>query len=237
VSTEEFEDDGHKEVSGEPDEDEGEQMQGAHAEAEAEERRAPATPPVDQAVAAANATGSKRRLKWYVVHTYSGFENKAKKSLEERVKLEGLEEFFGDVLVPVEDVVELVRGAKRKSKRKVFPGYMMVQMELNDRTWHMVKNTPKVTGFVGNARNPLPVPEAQVKALTQQLDQGTLQTKTKVAFEEGEHVRVIDGPFSSFNGVVEEVKAEKQKVRVLVSIFGRATPVELDFMQVEKTTG
>jgi transcriptional antiterminator NusG len=178
---------------------------------------------------------SSRKLKWYVVHTYSGFENRAKKSLEERVKREGLDEFFGEVLVPTENVVELVGGTKRTSKRKFFPGYMLVQMELNDRTWHLVKSTPKITGFVGNARSPQPVKEEHVTRLTQQIDQGALTAKPKIVFEEGESVRVIDGPFSSFNGVVEEVKEEKQKVRVLVSIFGRATPVELDFTQVEKT--
>ncbi len=178
---------------------------------------------------------SSRKLKWYVVHTYSGFENRAKKSLEERVKREGLDEFFGEVLVPTENVVELVGGTKRTSKRKFFPGYMLVQMELNDRTWHLVKSTPKITGFVGNARSPQPVKEEHVTRLTQQIDQGALTAKPKIVFEEGESVRVIDGPFSSFNGIVEEVKEEKQKVRVLVSIFGRATPVELDFTQVEKT--
>jgi transcriptional antiterminator NusG len=179
---------------------------------------------------------SSRKLKWYVVHTYSGFENRAKKSLEERIKREGLDEYFGQVLVPTENVVELVGGTKRTSKRKFFPGYMLVQMDLSDQTWHLVKSTPKITGFVGNARNPVAVREEDVLRLTQQIDQGTIAVKPKVHFEEGETVRVIDGPFSSFNGTVEEVKEEKQKVRVLVSIFGRATPVELDFGQVEKTT-
>lgn len=177
---------------------------------------------------------SNPKLKWYVVHTYSGFENRAKKSLEERAKREGLEEFFGEVLVPTENVVELVGGTKRTAKRKFFPGYMLVKMELNDQTWHLVKSTPKITGFVGNARNPVPVREEDVLRLTQQIDQGQLTAKPKMVFEEGENVRVIDGPFSTFNGVIEEVKEEKQKVRVLVSIFGRATPVELDFGQVEK---
>jgi transcriptional antiterminator NusG len=180
---------------------------------------------------------SNKRLKWYVVHTYSGFEQKAKKSLEERAKLEGLEASFGEVLVPTEEVVELVRGAKRKSKRKFFPGYMLVQMELNEKTWHLVKNTPKVTGFVGNQQHPTPIKESEVLHLTQKLEQGTLSPKTEIEFEEGEQVRVIDGPFASFNAVVEEVKAEKQKLRVLVSIFGRATPVEVDYMQVEKVAG
>ncbi|MCK6544605.1 transcription termination/antitermination protein NusG [Myxococcota bacterium] len=178
---------------------------------------------------------STRKLKWYVVHTYSGFENRAKKSLEERIKREGLEEFFGEALVPTENVVELLGGSKRTSKRKFFPGYMLVQMELNDRTWHLVKSTPKITGFVGpDARKPMPVREEEVRRLTQQIDQGTLAPKPKIVFEQGESVRVTEGPFATFNGVVEEVKEEKQKVRVLVSIFGRATPVELDFTQVEK---
>ena len=178
-----------------------------------------------------------KKLKWYVVHTYSGFEQKAKKSLEERAKLEGLEAHFGQTLVPTEDVVEMVGGSKRKSKRKFFPGYMLVQMELNDRTWHLVKNTPKATGFVGNQKHPTPIKEHEVVRLTQQLETGALTTRTTIEYEAGEKVRVIDGPFSSFNAVIEEVKADKQKLRVLVSIFGRATPVELDYMQVEKTAG
>ncbi len=131
----------------------------------------------------------------------------------------------------------MVGGSKRKSKRKFFPGYMLVQMELNDRTWHLVKNTPKVTGFVGNQQHPTPIKEHEVVRLTQQLETGALTTRTTIEYEAGEKVRVIDGPFSSFNAVIEEVKADKQKLRVLVSIFGRATPVELDYMQVEKTAG
>lgn len=199
------------------------------------ETRAQSAPSSEAAPDPVVVKESTRKLKWYVVHTYSGFENRAKKSLEERMKREGLEEYFGQVLVPTENVVELVGGTKRTSKRKFFPGYMLVQMELNDRTWHLVKSTPKITGFVGNARNPVPVREEHVTRLTQQIDQGMVSAKPKVVYEEGENVRVIDGPFSSFNGVIEEVKAEKQKLRVLVSIFGRATPVELDFGQVEKT--
>lgn len=173
--------------------------------------------------------------KWYVVHTYSGFEARAQKGLEERIKLEGLEEHFGEILVPVENVVSMVRGNKRHTKRKFFPGYMLVQIELNDRAWHVVKSTPKVTGFVGSGGKPIPVREEEVLRLTKQIDEGTISAKPKVAFEEGEQVRVTDGPFTSFNGTVEEVKPEKQKLKVLVSIFGRATPVELDFGQVEKT--
>jgi transcriptional antiterminator NusG len=173
--------------------------------------------------------------KWYVVHTYSGFENKAKKSLEEKIKQNELEEFFGDILIPMENVVEMVKGEKRASKRKFFPGYILVQMELNDRTWHLVKNTPKITGFVGNATKPPAVSEHEIARLTTQLTEGALKPKPKVEFEEGDNVRVVDGPFSNFNGTVEEVNPDKGRVRVLVSIFGRATPVELDFMQVEKT--
>jgi len=176
--------------------------------------------------------------KWYAVHTYSGFENKVKKSLEERIRQEGLEDAFGEILIPMEQVVEMVKGEKKTSKRKFFPGYVLVQMEMDERTWHLVKGTSKVTGFVGSPKSPKDVPaisELEVSRLTSQISEGTLKPKPKVKFEEGDQVRVTDGPFSNFNGTVEEVKPEKGKVRVLVSIFGRATPVELDFMQVEKT--
>jgi transcription termination/antitermination protein NusG len=179
--------------------------------------------------------GEKR---WYVVHTYSGFENKAKKSLEEKIKLEGLHELFGDIMIPMEQIVEIVKGEKRTSKRKFFPGYMLVQMEMNDQTWHLVKNTPKVTGFVGAAQNqqPPPITDAEVQRLTTQISEGSLKPKPKVQFEDGDTVRVVDGPFANFNGTVEEVNGDKGRVKVLVSIFGRATPVDLDFMQVEKTS-
>lgn len=174
-------------------------------------------------------------LKWYVVHTHSGYENRAKKSLEEKIRQEGMAEAFGEILVPTEQVVEMKKGEKRSSKRKFFPGYMLVQMELNEKTWHVVKSTPKVNGFVGNALNPPSIKDEEVRKLTQQITEGELKPKPRVSFEEGEQVRVIDGPFSNFNGVVEDVKPDKGKVRVLVSIFGRSTPVELDFIQVEKT--
>ncbi len=176
--------------------------------------------------------------KWYAVHTYSGFENKVKKSLEERVRQHALEELFGEVLIPMEVVQEMVKGEKKTFKRKFFPGYILVNMEMNDATWHLVKGTSKVTGFVGAAKSPTEVPavtEREVARLTAQISEGSLKPKPKVQFDEGDQVRVIDGPFSNFNGTVEEVKPDKGKVRVLVSIFGRATPVELDFMQVEKT--
>jgi len=172
--------------------------------------------------------------KWYVVHTYSGYEHKAKAALEERVKALGKSEEFGEVLVPAEKVVELVKGRKKTSSRKFFPGYMLVNMALNDETWHVVKSTPKVTGFVGDARNPSPISENEVRDITQQMAEGAARPKPKVQFESGESVKVIDGPFQDFNGVVEDVKADKGKLRVLISIFGRATPVELDFVQVER---
>lgn len=174
-------------------------------------------------------------FRWYVVHTYSGYENRAKASLEERIKQQSLAAEFGEVLIPTENVVELGKGGtKRTSKRKFFPGYMLVQMELTDNSWHLVNGTPKITGFVGNATRPPPVPEEQVRRLTKQIDEGTLKAKPRVKFEEGEDVRVVDGPFANFNGLVESVNEEKGKVRVMVSIFGRSTPVELEFVQVEK---
>ncbi|MBF8255086.1 MAG: Transcription termination/antitermination protein NusG [Deltaproteobacteria bacterium] len=171
---------------------------------------------------------------WYVVHTFSGFEHKVKAALEERIKSLGKAEYFGEILVPVEKVVELVKGKKKTSSRKFFPGYILVQMDLDDETWHVVKETPKVTGFVGGSTSPTPVTDAEVKAITQQMEEGAAKPKPRVLFSEGESVKVIDGPFSDFNGVVEEVRPEKGKLRVLISIFGRATPVELDFVQVER---
>ncbi len=171
---------------------------------------------------------------WYVVHTYSGYEQKAKAALEERVRALGREEQFGDILVPAEKIVELVKGRKKTSSRMFFPGYILVQMDLNDDTWHIVKSTPKVTGFVGGSTKPSPIPEEEVLEITNQMAEGAARPKPKILFDVGESVKVIDGPFSDFNGTVEEVKGDKGKVRVLISIFGRATPVELDFIQVEK---
>jgi transcription termination/antitermination protein NusG len=174
--------------------------------------------------------------KWYVVHTYSGYENKAKAALEERVRALHMENKIGPVLVPVERVQELGKGGQRKiSNRKFFPGYIFVSMQLDDETWHVIKDTPKVTGFVGHSTAPPEVPESEVRAITEQMEEGALRPKPKVLFEAGEAIKVIDGPFQDFNGTVEEVKPEKGKVRVLISIFGRATPVELDFVQVEKS--
>lgn len=177
---------------------------------------------------------SNGEMKWYVVHTYSGFEQKARLALKERIRQQKMEHMFTDVLIPSENVIELVRGEKKTTSRKFFPGYMLVKMILNENTWHLVKSTPKITGFVGNAISPPAVPEEEVARITNQMTEGTLKPRPKVQFEEGESVRVIDGPFVNFNGVVEEVKPDKGKLRVLVSIFGRSTPVELDFVQVEK---
>jgi len=173
------------------------------------------------------------KMKWFVVHTYSGHENRAKLSLLERVKNANLNDFFGDVLIPTESVMEVVKGQRRTSTRKFYPGYMFVQMVMDERTFHLVKNTPKITGFLGGSK-PTPVPEREITGIHSAMTEGKSKPKPKVVFEQGDSVRVIDGPFSNFSATVEEVKPDKQKVRVLVSIFGRATPVELDFTQVEK---
>jgi len=171
-------------------------------------------------------------FRWYVVHTYSGFENKVKVSLLERIESAGMQALFSDVLVPEEDIVELVSGEKKTSKRKFFPGYVLVKMELNDDTWHIVKNTPKVTGFIGTKDKPTPIPDQDVEVLRTRIEEGTLKPKPKFSFDVGDHVKIIDGPFTNFDGIVDEVKPEKGKLRVIVSIFGRSTPVELDFIQV-----
>jgi len=174
-------------------------------------------------------------MKWYVVHTYSGYEAKAKKSLEERMKQNGLSHLLGEVLIPSESVVEVVQGERRTTTRKFFPGYILVKIILNDETWHIVKSTPKITGFVGGLHRPTPIPDHEVERITQKITEGTLRPKPKVEFEKGETVRVTSGPFANFSGVVEEIRPDKSKLRVMVSIFGRATPVELDFYQVEKS--
>jgi transcriptional antiterminator NusG len=174
-------------------------------------------------------------MKWYVVHTYSGYENKARLTLMERIKREGVDDLFGSVLVPTEEVVEMRRGKRRTSKRKFFPGYMLVQMAMSENTWYLVKSTPKITGFVGDSTTPTPITESEVARITNQIAMGAETLKPKIIFEKGDSVRVVDGPFANFNGVVDEVESEKGKLRVLVSIFGRSTPVEMDFVQVEKT--
>ena len=173
------------------------------------------------------------KLKWFVVHTYSGHENKAKLSLQERIKQMNMDKSFGAVLIPTESVLEMVKGQRRTTTRKFYPGYMFVQMELSEATYHLVKNTPKITGFLGGT-TPTPMAERDISNLNTLISEGAVKAKPRITFEQNENVRVIDGPFANFAGIVEEVKQEKQKVRVLVSIFGRATPVELDFAQVEK---
>ena len=172
-------------------------------------------------------------LKWYVVHTYSGFENKAKKSLEERIEQYGMRDQFGEIWVPTEVVEEIKSGVRKSQSRKVLPSYMLVEMAFSDETGHLVRNTPKVTGFVGNTKKPAPLRPAEVETMRAMV-YGTPKVRAKVEFVEGDKVKVIEGPFANFNGDVEEVKADKQKLKVLVSIFGRATPVELDYSQVER---
>ena len=171
---------------------------------------------------------------WYVVHTYSGYEQKAKKALERRINQHGVEHLIEEILVPQENVVEAKKGVKRTIKRQFFPGYILVRMELNDVTWHIVKGTPKVTGFVGGSMRPPIVPDEEVARITSQIEEGTLRPTPKVEFEKGENVRVMNGPFSSFTGIVDDVNESRGKLRVLVSIFGRSTPIELDFSQVER---
>lgn len=175
-----------------------------------------------------------RKMRWYVVQAYSGYENKVKASLEERIRQHNMQGDFGEILIPREQVTETRGTAKRVTSRTFYPGYMFVQMNLTDESWHLVKDTPKVSGFVGG-RYPTAVPASQINLVAQQVAEGAAKPKPRVVFEQGDHVRVIEGAFANFTGTIEEVKPEKQKVRVLVSIFGRATPVELDYAQVEKT--
>jgi transcription termination/antitermination protein NusG len=175
-------------------------------------------------------------LKWYVVHAYSNFEKKVKSGLEERIKLNGLEDKFGKILVPTEEVVEMKEGKKRSSERKFFPGYVLVQMDLDEETWHLVKSVPKVLGFIGGRSDqPAPISEKEANFILSRVEEGVDKPRPKVLFEPGEVVRVVDGPFNDFNGVVENVNYEKSKLRVAVQILGRSTPVELEFTQVEKS--
>jgi transcriptional antiterminator NusG len=174
-------------------------------------------------------------MRWYVVHTYSQFEKSVQRALVERIARAGMQEQFGQILVPVEEVVELKMGQKSISERKFFPGYVLVEMEMTDDSWHLVKNTPKVTGFIGGtAMKPTPITQKEVDNIMQQMQAGVEKPRPKVLFEVGESVRVKEGPFTDFNGMVEDVNYDKNKLRVSVAIFGRATPVELDFGQVEK---
>lgn len=173
--------------------------------------------------------------KWYVVHAYSGFEKNVQKTLKERIEREDMGGYFGQILVPVEEVVDVKNGRKTISERKFFPGYVLVEMEMTDASWHLVKSTPRVTGFIGgSANNPLPITQREVDAILQQVQTGVEKPKPKVQFEVGQQVRVNEGPFADFNGVVDEVNYERNKLRVSVQIFGRETPVELEFAQVEK---
>ena len=174
-------------------------------------------------------------LRWYIVHAYSNFEHKVKQSLEERIERMGLQDKFGEILVPTEEVVEMKEGSKRRSERKFFPGYVLVQMEMDDETWHLVKEVPKVLGFIGGSSDkPAPITDKEADQILQRVREGVDKPRPKVLFEVGEVVRVTDGPFNDFNGVVEEVNYEKSRLRVSVLIFGRSTPVELAFSQVEK---
>ena len=174
-------------------------------------------------------------LRWYVVHAYSGFENTVMKTLRERILRSGLSEKFGEILVPTEEVVEMRDGKKRKSERKFFPGYVLMHMEMDNDSWHLVKDCPKVLGFIGGTPDkPAPISDAEANSILQRVEEGADKPRPKVLFEPGEVVRVVDGPFTDFNGVVEEVNYEKSRLRVSVLIFGRSTPVELEFTQVEK---
>jgi transcriptional antiterminator NusG len=174
-------------------------------------------------------------LQWYVVHAYSNYEHKVKHSLQERIRRYGLEDRFGEILVPTEEVVEMREGQRRKSERKFFPGYVLVQMEMDDETWHLVKEVPKVLGFIGGSSDrPAPISDREAQAILNRVQEGVDKPRPKVLFEPGEVVRVTDGPFNDFSGVVEQVNYDKNKVRVAVQILGRSTPVELDFGQVEK---
>ena len=173
-------------------------------------------------------------LKWYIVHVYSGFENKVKMALEEHIALSHHSDKFGDIVVPTEQVVELVKGKRKTSSRKFYPGYILVNMELNDATWHIVNNTAKITGFLGGRDNPTPIPDEEAEQILKRMEIGKLKPTPKYQFEPGDEIRVLAGPFKNFNGTVEEVNPEKGKIRVFVSIFGRSTPVELEFVQVIK---
>jgi transcriptional antiterminator NusG len=172
--------------------------------------------------------------RWYIIHTYSGYEGRVRESLKQRVQAMGMDEQIGEILIPTEDVVEMREGKKKVTARKFFPGYVLVNMEMSDEAWHLVKNTPKVTGFVGTGNNPTPLSQDEVNRIITQVTVSAEKPKPKFSFKSGEQVRITDGPFSNFTGVVEELNEDKSTLKVMVTIFGRATPVELDFLQVEK---
>jgi len=173
--------------------------------------------------------------RWYVVHAFSGYEKQVQRSMAERITRAGMEDMFGEILVPTEEVVEMKGGQKRRSDRKFFPGYVLVEMEMNDDTWHLVKEVPKVMGFIGGTSDrPAPITEKEADTILSRVQEGVDKPRPKILFEPGEMIRVVDGPFNDFNGTVEEVNYEKSRLRVAVLIFGRSTPVELDFHQVEK---
>ncbi len=200
----------------------------------------PGGEPEAEAIPAAAASGAPSMAaapphhQWYVIHTYSGFENKVKQSIEQRVAALGAGAAVSQVMIPTETVVELKKGKRREASQKFFPGYVLVRMAMSDELWYLIKNTPKVTGFVGPGVRPTPIPEDQVRAIMQQVETGAERPKHRILFSRGESVRVIDGPFSNFTGVVDEVKPDKGRLKVMVSIFGRPTPVDLEFLQVER---
>ena len=173
-------------------------------------------------------------LKWYIIHTYSGFEQKVRSAILERAKARGLDQYIANVLVPTETVEEMVKGERRLSSRKFYPGYVLVQMEMNDETWHLVKDTPKVTGFIGSKEEPVAIPGEDAAKIIFQMQEGVLRPKPKIKFETGDKVQVTEGPFANFTGVVDEVRPDRGRVRVMISVFGRPTPVELEFTQLEK---
>ncbi len=189
----------------------------------------------EEIIEGAGMSATENEKRWYVVHAYSGYERKVKQALEERISLSPQKDLFGEVMVPIEEVLEMRGGQKRKSERKFFPGYVLLQMVLNDDTWHLVKDTPRVMGFIGGtAEKPAPITQREVNEILNRLEETVDKPSHKTVYEPGEMVRVTDGPFNDFTGTVEEVNYEKSRVRVAVSIFGRSTPVELEFSQVEK---
>lgn len=200
--------------------------------AQAEPEAAQAEEPQPETPAPVKKSSSRSR--WYVLHVYSGFENKVAEAIKEKARKKGLDEYVEDIMVPTEEVVEVKRGQRVNTERKFFPGYVLAKLELNDDVWHLIKDTPKVTGFLGGGNKPSPISQKEAEALIQQIQEGVDRPRPSVVYDIGEEVKVIDGPFASFNGIVEDLDEEKAKLKVSVSIFGRATPVELEYSQVEK---